>query len=124
MTTSRTLLKLYDDWDPLFPVQAFFNSVSDASFVATMAHISNGHGCSTDYCHCRFPSDVGPNEPSFDGVQFSLFKDAVVISYRDFADYFSQVCRDYLAQHPTDADLIVNIVTRAIETAHRLEAHL
>jgi CDI immunity protein len=113
MPERREPLKLCQDRDPLFPVQAFFNSVSDVSFLYVMTHISKGVGFSSDYCHCRFPADFEPhdNEPTFHGVQFSLFEDIVVISYDDFANYFEMDCLNYLAKHPSETEAVHAILT-------------
>jgi CDI immunity protein len=114
MSERRELLKLCEDRDPLFPVQAFFNSVSDMSFLYVMMHISKGVGFSSDYCHCRFPGDFEPhdNEPTFDGVQFSLFEDTVAISYDDFANYFDMDCQNCLARHPSETEAVHAILTK------------
>jgi hypothetical protein len=114
MTVRRSPLELCKDRDPLFPVQAFFNSISDMSFISTMSHISESHGFSTDYCHCRFPSDFDPwdNQKPFAGVQFSLFNDTVVISRSDFLIYCAMVCERHLDVNPDNKSAVEDILAK------------
>jgi CDI immunity protein len=103
-------MKLCGDRDPLFPVQAFFNSVSDDSFLRALACITQSTGFSTDYCHCRFPTDLDPEELRFEGVQFSLFQDVIVIPHHDFVTYLGMACQSYLEVRADDSQNIAKLL--------------
>jgi hypothetical protein len=111
IATQRHPLKLCDDWDPLFPVQAFFNAISDDSLVDIIAHMVKRQGYSSDYCHCRFPGDLDPAEPTFKHVRFSHFDDVVVIAEDQFADILDLVAASYSGVDPAGTALIANLAS-------------
>jgi len=77
---------------PLFPVQAFFNAVSDSSFVRVIRDLKRGVGASVEDCHCEFPDDIGPDELPFDGVRFVLYEDEVILTLQELAEILKAVC--------------------------------
>lgn len=102
--------------DRLFPVQAFFNAVSDFNFVEVVSRLLRGIGHSSDYAHCRFPDDLDPGEETFDGVQFSLFEDSVVITIEELNRYVREACQSYLDCYPDEQDEIGKLLTSSEAT--------
>jgi CDI immunity protein len=110
MQNRRLPLKLCGDWDPEFPVQAFFNAISDDALVDIVTHLVKWQGYSSDYCHCRFPADLDPAEPKFEGVRFSHFDDTIVITEGRFADVLTLVCGSYQEADPAGAIAMSELV--------------
>lgn len=99
--------------DPkLFPIQAFFNAVSDSSFVQVVDHLTKGIGYSINVADCSFPGDLDPGEESFDGVCFSIYEDEVVISNDQLRHYLQVVCDDYTSKHPEDERVLKEYLGR------------
>jgi CDI immunity protein len=91
----RQPIKLCSDWEREFPVQAFFNAISDDALLDIVSHLLKRQGYSSDYCHCRFPADLDPNEPTFEGVRFSHFDDSLEITERRLAEVLDMVCETF-----------------------------
>jgi hypothetical protein len=100
----------------LFPIQAFFNAVSDDSFVHVVDCLTSGIGFHIDETDCMFPSDLDPGEEPFDGVQFSIFEDNVVISLAQLREYLDTICRHHIASHPEDMAIITQLLARSAHT--------
>jgi hypothetical protein len=110
MTARRQPLKLCTDWEPLFPVQALFNTIGVDSLLDIVRHLLNRQGYSSDYCHCHFPADLDPQEPTFKGVQFSHFDDVIVITEAHFADVLDTVLASYHPVDPAGADTLTKLL--------------
>ena len=95
----------------LFPVQCFFNAVPDFNFVEVVRLLLRGIGYSSDDAHCRFPGDLDPGEETFDGVQFSLFEESVVITTEELHRYIREACQSYLDCYPDEQDEISNLLS-------------
>jgi hypothetical protein len=121
MTARRQPLKLCGDWEPLFPVQALFNAISDDSLLDVVRHLLNRQGYSSDYCHCHFPADLDPQEPTFEGVQFSHFDDVIVITEAQFADVLDRVLLSYHAVDRTRAVVMSQLVSEFRQSISVLE---
>jgi hypothetical protein len=93
-------------------MQAFFNAVSDGSFVRVIDCLTSGIGFSINEADCTFPTDLETDEGPFDGVRFSLFEDAVVIPLSQLRQYIKTVCDDYVVKHPEDKHLLDQFLTR------------
>jgi hypothetical protein len=119
MIARRQPLKLCGDWEPLFPVQALFNAISDDSFLDVVRHLLNRQGYSSDYCHCHFPADLDPQEPTFQGVLFSHFDDVIVITEAQFADVVDLVISDYRTIDDAGAFVVSRLVA---EFRHTISA--
>jgi hypothetical protein len=96
----------------LFPVQAFFNAVSDSSFVQVVDHLTKGIGYSAEDAHCRFPADLDSGEEPFDGVRFSLFEDSVVIGMPQLHHFLTIVSNRYAESHPEDKEALNQLLQR------------
>lgn len=86
--------------DELLPVQAFFNAISEHSFIKTLEAFSNGIGASFDDCHCEFPGEMDSDDEIFSGIQFALYEKEVVISYSEFLEYLAIVCDSFTSERP------------------------
>jgi hypothetical protein len=110
MIARRQPLKLCTDWEPLFPVQALFNAIGDDGLLDIVRHLLNRQGYSSDYCHCHFPADLDPQEPTFQGVLFSHFDDVIVITEAHFADVLDTVLASYQPVDPAGADVLSELL--------------
>jgi CDI immunity protein len=110
LSTMPKRIVICDDWDPKFPIQAFFNAISDSDFVTVVSNLMKqvGH-CDNDAC-CIFPSSLDPDEEVFEGVRFSLFNDRIVIDNSSFLSYLALACESYVGSHPNDNDSIQKIL--------------
>ena len=97
--------------DRLFPVQCFFNAVSDFNFVEVIGRLLQGVGHGADYAHCTFPSDLDPGEEVFDGVRFSIFEDSVILTDEEFRYFIREACKSYLVSHPAEWDSISSMLS-------------
>lgn len=104
--------RLTIDDDILFPVQAFFNAVSDDSFIRVMDSLTNGVGYSIYECDCSFPGDLDPGEEIFQGVRFSLFEHSVVISNQELSSYIRKVYKGFVDRFPKEQENLARILNR------------
>jgi hypothetical protein len=102
----RKRIIIGNDRDPLFPVQAFFNSISDSSFVSIVSSLVKKIGYCTDNACCAFPGDLDPGEEVFEGVRFSLFEDVAIIDSKSFLNYLELVCNEHIKFCPDDEEEI------------------
>jgi hypothetical protein len=96
----------------LFPVQAFFNAVSDSSFLQVMRSLIAGTGYSINDAHVRFPSDLDPDEATFEGVRFSIYEDTVTLSLRELKSYIRHLTTDFAREHPEEKEATTHILNR------------
>ena len=101
----------FDD-ESLFPIQAFFNTVGDDSFLRVVDSLTKGVGYSINDCDCSFPDDLEPDEQPFDGVRFSWFERSIVISTAQLGDYIRLLCKEFGEKSPTDHEQINDILAR------------
>ena len=104
--------RLMIDDESLFPVQAFFNAVSDESFIRVMDSLTNEVGYSINECDCSFPGDLDPGEEVFQGVRFSLFEQSAVISNQELANYIKEVCRGFVDRNPSEQGNVARVLSR------------
>ncbi len=90
----------------LFPAQAFFNAMSDRSFVSTLEGFSKGIGAGFNDAVCEFPNEIEPGDEQFAGVKFYIFDEELVLSKLDFLRLLEQVCLIYLIRHPEQQALL------------------
>lgn len=94
----------------LFPVQAFFNAMSDRSLISTLQAFSNSIGAGFNDAVCEFPSEIEPTDQPFVGVKFYIFEEELVISRASFLSILEQVCSIYLGRHPEDRGRICTLL--------------
>ncbi|WP_152039057.1 ribonuclease toxin immunity protein CdiI [Myxococcus xanthus] len=103
-------LNLVGDDDPLFPGQAFFNSISERGFVEKIQQLVARVGAEIDGAQCEFPGDLEPWEPKFEGVRFSLYEDVVVVEEPVFQMFLLEACRMHVKDHPEDRARLAQIL--------------
>lgn len=86
-----------------FPVQAFFNAVSDDDFPRMVKDLVGHIGWHVDVSHCEFPEGLEPDEEPFEGAKFSLYQEEVVLSQDDLASVLATVCRVQKRRLPKQA---------------------
>lgn len=96
--------------DDLFPVQAFFNAMSDRNLISTLEEFSKGIGAGFNDAVCEFPSELDPGDEPFEGVRFYIFEEEVILSKSDFMKILGEVCLIYAARHPSDEIRIQELV--------------
>lgn len=104
--------RLTVDDESLLPVQAFFNAVSDESFLHVIDSLVNGAGCVINDCGCLFPGDLDSGDEIFAGVQFFLFEQTVVISNQELAGLIKEVCRRFADRNPAEQGNVARILSR------------
>jgi len=87
-------------------VKTFFNAISDSKFINVVKHMSLGIGYGSNDTVCTFPDDLDPGDEIFDGVEFSLINEAVIVDYRTFYHYLKLACKVYVRDFPKDEDTI------------------
>lgn len=85
-----------------FPVQAFFNAISDSYFVQAIHYLSEGVGIGYEVTHCNFSNDREPDEPPFEGAHFHVFEDEVFVTWSELRDFVKLACDSYVKNHPGD----------------------
>ena len=98
--------------EKLFPVQAFFNVISDDSFVNTLKAFSNGVGANFNDTHCEFPGDIDFDDEPFDGVRFALFDDEVILTYQAFLNVLQTTCKSYIDDNPKDQKIVYELLQK------------
>jgi len=88
--------------DPLYPVQAFFNTVLPGSFILVLENLVRGSGAGINGVGCDFPADLDPGEETFEGVRCYLYEDSVVLDEDTFARFVRLACEAYLSEYPED----------------------
>ena len=99
--------------DPkLFPVQAFFNSIADTSFVQVVDHLTGGIGYSINDAHVRFPADLEQDEQTFDRIRFSLHEDRVTITRNELRKHLQALATNFISQHPEEKNAVEQLLAR------------
>ncbi|MCM3025303.1 ribonuclease toxin immunity protein CdiI [Bacillus safensis] len=101
--------------DEHFPVVAFFNAITDDSFVNVVQHLSTGVGYGINDVDCTFPNDLEPDEEPFHGVLFALHDDEVIVDYQTFYYYLEQACNTYITEYPQDKKTISEVLRKVFE---------
>ncbi|MEC3605680.1 ribonuclease toxin immunity protein CdiI [Bacillus glycinifermentans] len=83
-----------------FPVKAFFNAISDSYFIEVIESMSQGIGYGINDADCTFPGDLDPGEEIFEGVEFSLLDEEVIVDYSTFFYYLKIACDSYISDFP------------------------
>ncbi|MBU8895428.1 hypothetical protein KRR26_07420 [Corallococcus sp. M34] len=105
-------ISIVSDFDPLFPMQAFFNAIGAGEFVDVIEGLLNGVGRGLDGVDCDFPGDLDPGEPRFDGVRFSLYEDVVIAGCPVFRQFLVEACRAHVREHPEDKQKLESLLLR------------
>lgn len=98
--------------DSLFPVQAFFNALSDSSFLRVIEDMTKGIGSSIDVCHCNFPGDLDPGEEPFEGVSFSIYEEEVILSKDNLVKYVVLACDEFLKNNPDKINEVEKVLLK------------
>ena len=109
------------EYAPLFPVQAFFNAISDDSLIRAVGCLTNGIGYCSNEVACNFTADLDPDEEPFDGVRFSLFEDSIIISLEQLRHFLELVCSGYVDNHPQDKQKINDLLARMSQQGEELK---
>jgi hypothetical protein len=75
-------------------------------------NLSQQFGFSIDDACCQFPSDRDPDDPMFDGVQFSIFEEVATISLTETRQYMVRVAEEFVRLHPNKRDELAPIMAR------------
>ena len=105
-------MRLKFDDESLFPVQAFFNAISDDCFLKVISSLIERVSYSINDCHCDFPNDLDDDEEFFSGVRFSLYEDIIIISSKELSKYINIACKSFLEKHPEQELKIKKLLVR------------
>jgi hypothetical protein len=107
------------EYEKFFPVQAFFNEISDGSFIRVIDHLTRGEGYGLNVAVCTFPAHmddyeryVERAEKPLEGVEFSLFDDDVVLDVPTFRRFLTMACEAYVKKYPEDRATIEELLAR------------
>jgi hypothetical protein len=106
--------------EKFFPVEAFFNEIDDFHFVDAVGCLINGVSYGIDVAnHCKFPSGLDDYDryvirhgKPLEGIEFSLFEDAVVLDVPTFRRFLTMACDAYVKKHPEDRAKIEELLAR------------
>ena len=98
--------------DSLFPVQAFFNALSNEDFVRIVSSLSTGVGAVVNEVSCLFPGDLDPTDEPFSGVEFSCGPDEIRLSRPEAAKYLKMAVEAHLLENPPDAEALAGVIRR------------
>ncbi|WP_353853779.1 ribonuclease toxin immunity protein CdiI [Bacillus sp. Bos-x628] len=101
--------------DEHFPVVAFFNAITDDSFVKIIQHLSTGVGYGINAVDCTFSNDLEADEEPFQGVMFALHDEEIIVDYQTFYYYLEQACNTYIKEYPQDEKIISKILRKIVE---------
>jgi hypothetical protein len=100
----------------MFPVQSFFNSVGDSSFVSVIRCLCSLVGYSIDDADCTFPGDLDHDEEKFDGARFSIYDNVIIISLDELYRILQSVVDEHLSRNHRDQDVILQHMKIMSET--------
>lgn len=103
---SQKWIPIKSDDDPHIVVKLVLNQIPERDFVEFIQGLSEEIGLGFQQEICTFPCELDPFEEKFDGVEFYIPKEAIVIGYKDFYDYVKQACNSYLLKHPEDTEIL------------------
>lgn len=100
----------------LFPVQAFFNAMSDRNLISTLEGFSNRIGAGFNDVVCAFPEEVDDSDEPFTGVKFYIFNEEFVLLNPEFIRLLEQIGLMYLARHPEHQSRIEQLLAEISKT--------
>lgn len=89
-----------------FPAIAFFNAIKNIEFMDTIEQISKEIGRGFDEVDCSFSTDLEPDEEPFEGVEFALGNQEVILDYKTYFYYLELACLKYVNEFPKDKQII------------------
>ncbi|TWP23455.1 hypothetical protein ETU10_06920 [Apibacter muscae] len=102
--------------DNFFPVQAYFNSIPDRSFLKVLQDFSKNIGSGFEETSIGFPEKAEEwGEEPFKGVEFGIFEKEIIISNTDFIKYLRMVCNVYEEDYPEqkeEVEILFNEIKR------------
>lgn len=84
------------------PAIIFFNSIKDNEFINTIDHMSKEVGRGFDEVDCCFPSDLEEDDEPFEGVEFALGNQEVILDYKAYFYYLELACLKYVNEFSQD----------------------
>lgn len=99
--TEKNLLKQED-----LPAIAFFNAIKNNEFIDTIKQMSKEIGRGFDEVDCSFSNDLEPDEEPFEGVEFALGNQEVILDYKAYFYYLELACLKYVNEFPKDKQII------------------
>lgn len=96
--------------DKLLPVQVFFNTIPDRSFIDTLKAFKNGTGAGFNDAFCGFPGEEEFDEEPLTGIEFAIKGEEIVINYDDFYSILEQVCEVYKEKYPEQFGVVSDLL--------------
>jgi hypothetical protein len=102
----------------LFPVQAFFNVWADQRFVNVVEDLVNRIAHEINDVGCTFPEDLDPSEEPFDGVEFHVSDEQVIVAEDEFRRLLRLACDAQVRRVP-EQDARIEAALARLETSER-----
>lgn len=103
--------------DHLFPVQAFFNAMSDRDLISTLDGFSKGIGAGFNDAVCEFSNEIEAWEKPYIGTKFYIFDEELIISKATLIAILRKICQLYLVRHPEDEARLAQLVDEIAKAA-------
>lgn len=88
------------------PVIAFLNAIKNNEFIVTIEQMSKEIGRGFNEVDCCFSGDLESDDEPFEGVEFALGNQEVVLDYKTYFHYIELACLKYVSEFPQDQKLI------------------
>lgn len=93
------------------PVITFFNAINNNEFIDTIEQMSKGIGRGFDEVDCSFPGDLEADDEPFEGVEFALGYQEIILDYKTYFHYLELACLRYVSEFPQDKKIIEKNLT-------------
>lgn len=93
-----------------FPARAFFNAISDQTFVRTIRLLRDGFGASINDVHCERPNSSSPDESPWEGARFALYEEEAHVSETELALLVRLSCDAQRTAFPEQASAISELL--------------
>lgn len=84
------------------PAIAFLNAIKNNEFIDTIEQMSKEIGRGFNEVDCCFPGDLEPDDEPFEGVEFALGNQEVVLDYKTYFYYVELACLKYVSEFSQD----------------------
>ncbi|EME74172.1 ribonuclease toxin immunity protein CdiI [Bacillus sonorensis] len=93
-----------------FPITAFFNVLADSEFLEVIENLSKEVGTAINDVGCTFPCELEPDEESFEGIEFGVIDEEVIVDYPTFYYYLRIACDSYISDFPQYKEKIESLL--------------
>ncbi|KHD36730.1 hypothetical protein NL50_09410 [Clostridium acetobutylicum] len=88
------------------PAIVFLNAIKNNEFIDTIEQMSKEIGRGFNEVDCCFPGDLEQDDEAFEGVEFALGNQAIVLDYKTYFYYLKLTCLKYVSEFSQEQKLI------------------